>query len=418
MGKKEHSDIGKQIEDLVQNAIDTLDFEHLSNRVGKAVDQWNQDIQKKVKPSIDQAKESVAQAKDEILRSTDDIRSAATYNLKNLDLGKKLKKNITPVKKANIVRVNKRNSIKVKGVLYTVFSSIGLGIFGIVALSVAVTFGISSSGTIVLGILTLVCALFLYKGIEILKKYNRMLRYIELLKNKGYIDIQELEEYVLLDEKKVLKEVKEMLSLGMLPEGRLDKKQKCLIGTYEIYKQYCQAEANMQKREQEKIRQEEIKRSLSEEEREMWTEIEEGKAQILEIRRLNDELPDPIISEKLYRLEKISEKIFSYVEKHPDQMEEIRRLKTYYLPTILKLVTAYQNLQQEEIVGKNMKTMCVQIEDTLDTMNTALEYMYDELYADKVLDVTTDISVLKTMLAREGLVRDDFVSAKEDKENE
>ncbi|MBO8463700.1 MAG: 5-bromo-4-chloroindolyl phosphate hydrolysis family protein, partial [Firmicutes bacterium] len=209
-----------------------------------------------------------------------------------------------------------------------------------------------------------------------------------------------------------------MLALGMLPEGHLDKSQTYLIGTNEIYEQYCRTKEELERRKQVEEEKREQDKTLSEAEKAIAKEIEEGKAQVAEIRRLNDALPEPIISEKLYQLEKISEKIFLYVEKHPDQLEEIQRLKSYYLPTMLKLVTAYHKVKQEEIKSDNIDKMCSQIEETLDTMNSALEYMYNELYADEALDVATDISVLKTMLAREGLVGNEFENIKEEQKDE
>lgn len=418
MGKKEPSDIGKQIEDLVQDAIDKLDFDQLSNNIEKAVGKWNQELETKVKPSIDQMKE-------EVLRATDSSRSIVSEQLGKVKDKWNVTKTIKNAEGRNLtVPVNNRSSLKVKGVLYTVFSSIGMGIFGIITL-IAFLFPkiwlfakITTGVSIVCGILTFVCFVFLSEGIDILKKHNRMLRYIQLLKKKGYIEIQELERYMGIKKKRILKEVKEMLSLGILPEGHLDQNQTYLIGTNEIYEQYRNTEEELKKRQQEEVEKEARKRELSDTEKAILAEIEEGKAQVAEIRRLNDALPEPIVSEKLYRLENISEKIFLYVEKHPEQMEEIRRLKNYYLPTMLKLVTAYHKLKQEEIESENINKMCMQIEETLDTMNSALEYMYDELYADEALDVATDISVLKTMLAREGLVRNEFENAKEDKNYE
>ena len=403
MEKKDPSDIGKQIEDLVQNAIDKLDFDQLSNQIGKAVDKWNQDIAPKVKPSF-------WEVKDEVRQAADYSRSVFTEQVDKVKNKWKFSKTTNKTeKKELIVPVFNRSSFKVKGILYTIFSSIGLILFGLATLI---------EKEVPLGILTIICFAFLIEGTEILKKYKRMLRYIYLLKKKGFIEIQELERYMGIKRRKILSDIKQMLALGMLPEGHLDKSQTYLIGTNEIYEQYCRTKEELERRKQVEEEKREQDKTLSEAEKAIAKEIEEGKAQVAEIRRLNDALPEPIISEKLYQLEKISEKIFLYVEKHPDQLEEIQRLKSYYLPTMLKLVTAYHKVKQEEIKSDNIDKMCSQIEETLDTMNSALEYMYNELYADEALDVATDISVLKTMLAREGLVGNEFENIKEEQKDE
>ena len=48
----------------------------------------------------------------------------------------------------------------------------------------------------------------------------------------------------------------------------------------------------------------------------------------------------------------------------------------------------------------------MEIEQTLDTLNEAFEKLLDSLFEDVAWDVSSDISVLHTMLAQEGLVED------------
>ena len=47
-----------------------------------------------------------------------------------------------------------------------------------------------------------------------------------------------------------------------------------------------------------------------------------------------------------------------------------------------------------------------EIEDTIDTLNIAFEKLLDSLFQDTAWDVSSDISVLHTMLAQEGLTED------------
>ena len=48
------------------------------------------------------------------------------------------------------------------------------------------------------------------------------------------------------------------------------------------------------------------------------------------------------------------------------------------------------------------------IETTLDTIIEAFQKLLDELYEETVMDVSADISVLKTMFAKDGLSGNDF----------
>ena len=81
----------------------------------------------------------------------------------------------------------------------------------------------------------------------------------------------------------------------------------------------------------------------------------------------------------------------------------------YYLPTTMKLLNAYEELDKQDMEGENISSAKQEIENTLDTINTAFENLLDSFYKETAWDVSTDISVLKTMLAQEGLTgKDDF----------
>ena len=80
----------------------------------------------------------------------------------------------------------------------------------------------------------------------------------------------------------------------------------------------------------------------------------------------------------------------------------------YYLPTTRKLVDAYRELDQETIISENMAKTKKEIEDTLDTINEAFENLLDSFFEERAMDISSDISVLQTMLAQEGLTGKDF----------
>ena len=74
----------------------------------------------------------------------------------------------------------------------------------------------------------------------------------------------------------------------------------------------------------------------------------------------------------------------------------------------MKLLNSYEEFDNQPIQGENIKTAKEQIEKTLDTINLAFENLLDQLFTDEVLDVSSDISVLETMLKQEGLMGSEF----------
>jgi 5-bromo-4-chloroindolyl phosphate hydrolysis protein len=78
----------------------------------------------------------------------------------------------------------------------------------------------------------------------------------------------------------------------------------------------------------------------------------------------------------------------------------------YYLPTTVKLLEAYAQMDAQPVGGENIVTAKKEIEATLDTLNVAFEKLLDSLFQDTAWDISSDISVLNTMLAQEGLTED------------
>ena len=235
------------------------------------------------------------------------------------------------------------------------------------------------------------------------KKIKRFRSYVKTLNGKPYGTIKDLAKSVRKPEKFVRKDLKKMIKKQMFLEGHLDKGETCLIASDEAYDQYLAAEKNAEQIQKEAA--EDPRKKLSEEAKKV---IEEGDRYIEEIRRSNDAIPGVEVSNKMYHLENVIRRIFQRVEQHPELINDLHKFMDYYLPTTMKLLKAYEELDKQDVEGENIKTAKQEIENTLDTINTAFENLLDSFYKDTAWDVSTDISVLKTMLAQEGLTEDDL----------
>lgn len=131
--------------------------------------------------------------------------------------------------------------------------------------------------------------------------------------------------------------------------------------------------------------------------------ISDGELAIREMRRLNDSIKDETISRQIDRLEEVSGKIFDCVKADPKKLPQIRKFMNYYLPTTLKLLNAYDRMDAAGISGANIDGTMGKIETMMDTVATAFDRQLDALFGDEALDISTDITVMENMLAREGL---------------
>ena len=122
-----------------------------------------------------------------------------------------------------------------------------------------------------------------------------------------------------------------------------------------------------------------------------------------EMHRLNDSIEDPKISAQIDHMEAVTAKIIAHVVEHPRKLPQIRKFQNYYLPTTLKLLNAYDRMDAAGISGANIDGTMGKIETMMDTVATAFDRQLDALFGDEALDISTDITVMENMLAREGL---------------
>lgn len=143
--------------------------------------------------------------------------------------------------------------------------------------------------------------------------------------------------------------------------------------------------------------------------------LRDGRLAIAEMKRLDQNIADPGISADIVRLEQVSAKIFEEVGRSPEKLPQIRRFMDYYLPTTLKLLNAYDRMSGTGVSGENIDATLARVEGMMRTIVSAFEKQLDSLYGTEALDISTDITVLETMMAREGLT-DQPLKADEPKE--
>lgn len=131
--------------------------------------------------------------------------------------------------------------------------------------------------------------------------------------------------------------------------------------------------------------------------------IQEKDRAISEMNRLNDAIADETISAQIDQLESTTAKIFDHVIEHPEKQGQIRKFMIYYLPTTLKLLNSYDRMGAAGVSGENIDGTMEKIETMMDTIVASFHKQLDALFRDEAMDIASDISVMETMLAQEGL---------------
>ena len=136
--------------------------------------------------------------------------------------------------------------------------------------------------------------------------------------------------------------------------------------------------------------------------------LKEGKLALAEMRRLDDSIQDEKVSADICRLEEVCKKIFDQVKAQPEKLPQIRKFMNYYLPTTLKLLNAYDRMGAQGVSGENIDATLEKVDGMMDTIVKAFEKQLDSLFGAEAMDISTDITVLETMMAREGLTEQEL----------
>lgn len=224
---------------------------------------------------------------------------------------------------------------------------------------------------------------------------RRMRRKIDkIVGNAKYMYIQDIADALPCSYDKCCKHLESCIDEGLFgPDAYLDMHRKCLVVS-ERPPEPTPAPAPAPKPEKQPQKQTDMP------ERDQYQKI------LDELRRVNDAIPDEEMTDKISRLEAVSAKIFEQARTDPDKLPQMRKFMDYYLPTSLKLLNTYAELDRQGIEGDNITESKRRIELTMDTLVKAFENQLDRLFASDALDVSTDIDVMQNMLRADGLTDD------------
>ena len=131
--------------------------------------------------------------------------------------------------------------------------------------------------------------------------------------------------------------------------------------------------------------------------------IQEKDRALGEIRRLNHAISDPKLSEQINDLESTTAKILDHVISSPEKLPQIWKFMNYYLPTTLKILNAYDRMGAAGVAGENIDGTMERIETMMDTIVSSFHKQLDALFGDEAMDIASDITVMESLLAQEGL---------------
>ena len=215
--------------------------------------------------------------------------------------------------------------------------------------------------------------------------------------HKG-LSVRMLADLVHQNRKKMLKKLQKYIRKGWL-NGWLDEKTETLYLTAEDYRAAQEARAAVQAEP-------EPKPEPQAEPQETPLNLETTRRFAKVLAQEQQLMQDAQGVEELAHMQKTTEAICDWLEAHPESLPKARRFAEYYIPTTLKLLHTYNDVQGQK--GDNAESIRRDIAGILHTLNQAYDNLYDNLLSDVALDVSSEIAALQGMLANDGLTGEEL----------
>ena len=221
---------------------------------------------------------------------------------------------------------------------------------------------------------------FVWAGLRKRKQASRFRNYLAMMGSQSSVSVSALASAAGLSPAKVRDDLADMLDDGLFPQGYLDYGGDRLVLTGEG-----------------------VAQPVREQPAPPPPPKEDENAILAEIKAVNDAIDNEKMSAQIDRIGVITAKILDFQKSHPDKAVQLHSFLSYYLPTTLKILRAYAQLEDQEVSGSNITAAMQRIEGMMDKVVEGFEKQLDLLFQGDAMDITTDVEVLERMLAKDGL---------------
>ncbi|MEI0608441.1 5-bromo-4-chloroindolyl phosphate hydrolysis family protein [Brachyspira pilosicoli] len=132
--------------------------------------------------------------------------------------------------------------------------------------------------------------------------------------------------------------------------------------------------------------------------------ILETKRNIEKIKEYSKEINDADINPALEEMISILDNMVAYSKANKEGEKKLQKINEYHLPTAIKMLKYYIDFCNLPVKNANIEKTSLEIEDAIIKLNEALKKMLLEMNENKLIDINSDIDVLKNMLEKDGLI--------------
>ncbi len=130
--------------------------------------------------------------------------------------------------------------------------------------------------------------------------------------------------------------------------------------------------------------------------------VREGMEKLRQISNATRMIQSNEVAAKIREFCKVGVDIFDYIKKNPAKINKIRQFTNYYLDATKKIIEQYVELSGRPGKTPEIEQAIQRVEGMLDLIKQTFDRQMANLLEDNLLDINTELTVLKNTMKMEG----------------
>ena len=134
----------------------------------------------------------------------------------------------------------------------------------------------------------------------------------------------------------------------------------------------------------------------------LYNVLNKAKSNNAQIYSIINKVENNDLRKNISELHETASKIIDTVSKKPEKLQKAKTFFEYYLPVTLKILTKYDDIENQELDDEEIKKFMKNTEDMISKIEKAFKAQLANLYQSDIIDTDAEIKVFGQMLNAEG----------------
>ena len=146
----------------------------------------------------------------------------------------------------------------------------------------------------------------------------------------------------------------------------------------------------------------------------LYKRVEKANKDNTFIQSMIPKIEDKEIKDSLSSIHATTNKIINVVTKDSKKGRKLNTFFDYYLPVLVKILTKYDDIENNRLVGKDTKKFMTSSKKMIQEADDSFQNILANLYQEDIVDADAEMKVYELMLKADGIVKEKLIMKGED----